>query len=492
MFELGFFQVLLLLLVFGLLLLCVREYMPPCRNFPPGPWGVPILGSMIYVSAKVYKDMMRLAKTYGNVYSLKMGKQVVVVVNGIESIKEVLIKKGTDFADRPSSWLIGMYNPNYEGIADSHFDEAFQRRRRFSHTTLRSFGFGKISMESKIMEEVEELLNEFRDLQGNPCNPGGLLNKSSANIMCSIIFGRRFEYSDPKFQGYVDSYSRWFELFGELYSAELIPYLRVFMRKEIQEYMLHFSNINAFCIDEIDSHESTFDPNHIRDFIDAYLLEVENQDPSEFTTSQLKEILIDLFGGGSETTATLLKWALQLMVLHPDVQERVSEEIHQVVGQNRLPSLTDRQQLPFTVAVLLEIQRIGSIFPLALPHAAVTDTSIGRYKIPKGTPVFINLWSVHHDPSIWLEPDKFDPSRFYDERSGTVTKHESFLPFSTGRRVCMGDQLAKKEIFLYFASLMHQFKFSQPKGTERLTVEVDFGITLVPKPFDVIIESRIE
>ncbi|XP_077997858.1 cytochrome P450 2U1-like [Glandiceps talaboti] len=492
MLDLPLYQILLLLLVIGLLLLCVREYIPPCRNFPPGPWGVPILGSMIYVSAKVYKDMMRLAKTYGNVYSLKMGKDVIVVVNGIESVKEVLIRKGTDFADRPrNEWIVELYNPKYEGIGDSPFDDAFQRRRRFSHTTLRGFGFGKVSMESKIMEEINTLLDELKELQGNPCNPGNLLNMSVSNVMCSITFGRRFEYSDPRFQGHMHSLARWFELSGTVYNASALPLLRFFVQKDIQEFLHHFSNIKSFCMDEITAHRSTFDPNNIRDFIDAYIQEAEHQDPDEFTDTQLGEILVDLFSAGTETTATTLKWALLFMILHPGVQERVYEEIHQVIGQHRPPNLNDRQSFPFTEAVLLEVQRIGCIAPMTLPHAALTDTTIGGYNVPKGTQVIPNLWSIHYDPIAWPEPHEFDPSRFYNESSGTVVKHESFLPFSAGRRVCMGEQLAKQELFLYFSSLMQRFKFSQPHGVELPTTEGEFGLTLVPKPFDVMIESRI-
>ncbi|XP_006816322.1 cytochrome P450 2U1-like, partial [Saccoglossus kowalevskii] len=150
----------------------------------------------------------------------------------------------------------------------------------------------------------------------------------------------------------------------------------------------------------------------------------------DLTYDQLKYTLADLFAAGTETTATTLKWGLLLMVLHPEIQDRVFNEIDQVVGENRLPRLDDRKNLPYTEATLLEIQRFGSIAPFTLPHCALKDTSLGGYNIPKGTEVIILLWSIHKEPTIWPDPDKFDPMRFYDEKNNAVKKSENFMPFS--------------------------------------------------------------
>ena len=116
MLDIGFLSALCLFLLAALIIICVRYYTPPCKNFPPGPWGLPIIGSIGYhVGRSAHKDMTNLAKKYGNVYSIKLGNSVLVILNGISAIKEALVKSGDDFADRPKNFATELFNPNYEG-----------------------------------------------------------------------------------------------------------------------------------------------------------------------------------------------------------------------------------------------------------------------------------------------------------------------------------------------------------------------------------------
>ncbi|XP_002740465.1 cytochrome P450 2U1-like [Saccoglossus kowalevskii] len=484
-------SLLVLLMIMLLVWITTQHYLAPCKNFPPGPWGLPIIGSFMYFGSDIHKDMMKLSKTYGDVYSVKMGSRISVVVNGVNAIKECLVKKGNDFADRPYSWIVEQYNPRYEGIADGRFNEKWQRRRQFAHTTLRGFGFGKTSMESKICEEISFLLDEFRDLQDKPIDTGAILNRSVSNVICSITFGKRFNYSDPKFNFIIDTMGKWFEVMGTMYELDFLPFRRPFNRSNIHNYNTLGADLKKFCKQQIDEHREVFDPDNIGDFIDAYLAETMKQDGNkDLTDDQLKHTLVDLFSAGTETTATTLKWGLLLMVLHPEIQDKVFNEIDQVVGENRLPRLDDRKNLPYTEATLLEIQRFGSIAPFSLPHCALKDTSLDGYNIPKGTEIIISLWSIHRETTIWPDPDKFDPMRFYDEKNNALKKSEHFMPFSAGRRVCMGEQLAKHELFLYFSAMINQFKFSLPVGAKKPSTDGVLGLTLVPEPYQVVIRER--
>uniref|UniRef100_A0ABM0MWV6 Cytochrome P450 2J6-like n=1 Tax=Saccoglossus kowalevskii TaxID=10224 RepID=A0ABM0MWV6_SACKO len=378
-------SLLVLLMTMLLAWITTQHYLAPCKNFPPGPWGLPIIGSFMYFGSDVHKDMTKLSKKYGDVYSLKMGCHTAVVVKGVNAIKECLVKKGTDFADRPHSCL----SP---GIADGRFNDKWQRRRQFAHTTLRGFGFGKTSMESKICEEISFLLDEFRDIQDKSIDTGAILNRSVSNVICSIMFGKRFNYSDPKFSFIIDTMGKWFELMGTMYELGFLPFRRPFNQSNINNYNTLGDDLRKFCKQQIDEHREVFDPDNIGDFIDAYLAETMKQDGNkDLTDDQLKYTLADLFAAGTEKTATTLKWGLLLMVLHPEIQDRVFNEIDQAVGANRLPRLDDRKNLSYTEATLLGIQRFGSIAPFTLPHCALKDTSLEGYNIPKGTEVIILL-----------------------------------------------------------------------------------------------------
>uniref|UniRef100_A0ABM0GP89 Cytochrome P450 2B11-like n=1 Tax=Saccoglossus kowalevskii TaxID=10224 RepID=A0ABM0GP89_SACKO len=177
-----------------------------------------------------------------------------------------------------------------------------------------------------------------------------------------------------------------------MYELDFLPFRRPFNQSNIHNYNTLGDDLRKFCKQQIDEHREVFDPDNIGDFIDACLAETMKQDGNkDLTDDQLKHTLADLFAAGTETTATTLKWGLLLMVLHPEIQDRVFNEIDQAVGANRLPRLDDRKNLSYTEATLLEIQRFGSIAPLSLPHCALKDTSLGGYTIPKGTELIILL-----------------------------------------------------------------------------------------------------
>lgn len=169
--------------------------------------------------------------------------------------------------------------------------------------------------------------------------------------------------------------------------------------------------------------------------------------------------------------------------------EKVQGEIDAVIGRDRVPSLTDKGCLPFTEATIMEVQRMTVVVPLAIPHMASETTVFRGYTIPKGTVVIPNLWSVHRDPSVWDTPDDFNPSRFLDEQ-GKLMRKEYFIPFGIGRRVCMGEQLAKMELFLMFTNLMQAFTFRLPNGKPPPPMHGRFGLTLAPCSYTVCVTPR--
>lgn len=138
------------------------------------------------------------------------------------------------------------------------------------------------------------------------------------------------------------------------------------------------------------------------------------------------------FGAGSETVRTTIDWSLILMADCVDIQSRVHAELDQVIGHERQVAWADRLSLPYTSAVLMEVQRWASVVPMNVPRRAVDDVVVQGVRIPKDTNVFINLWSVHHDAQIYAQPEAFDPERFYDRSANVLVKQEAFIPFSAG------------------------------------------------------------
>ncbi|XP_078574539.1 cytochrome P450 2U1-like isoform X2 [Branchiostoma floridae x Branchiostoma japonicum] len=358
--------------------------------------------------------------------------------------------------------------------------------------SLREFGFGKRSLEGKIMEESVALQAEIVKMGNKPFDISRMVQNAVTNVICSIVFGCRFEYTDGKFKHLMDVLDRAFatNLFGQL--AVFFPILRRVpgLGRGAQIIVDAVGTIKAYIREEMDSHKKTFDSNDIRDLIDSYVREAksrENDDETTFTDENTERVLFDLFIAGAETTSTTLYWAFLYMILNPDIQTKVQEEIHSVLGHDKPPSTAHRAQMPYTEAVLTEVARIGTILPTSVFHATSRDTSFHGYDIPEGTTVMPNLWSVHHDPERFPNPGKFDPGRFLDAQ-GRYQRDDHVMPFGIGPRMCLGKQLAEMELFVFFTSLLQHFTFKLPEGAAKPSTTGINGVTHSPKNFELVAE----
>lgn len=175
---------------------------------------------------------------------------------------------------------------------------------------------------------------------------------------------------------------------------------------------------------------------------------------------------------------------------YPDVQVRVQAELDEVVGRYRLPCMDDQPKLPYVMAFLYETLRFSSFVPITIPHATTTDALVLGYHIPKNTVVFVNQWSVNHDPVKWSNPEDFDPARFLD-KDGSFNKDlaSSVMIFSTGKRRCIGEELSKMQLFLFISILAHQCNF-KANPDEPWEMGFNYGLAIKPKSFKVNVTLR--
>ncbi|CAH1262210.1 CYP2U1 [Branchiostoma lanceolatum] len=365
--------------------------------------------------------------------------------------------------------------------------------RRFGLSALRHLGVGKEKLESIIRHECMVLVKCFEDKDGRPFQVSRIIQIAVCNVIASIVLGRRFEPDDPDFKEEIERVDRTFQLFLDAQPLNFYPALRHVpgFRGMFREWMKMYHKSGQWYGKFIEEHKETFDPSNIRDLIDVCLLEIEQKNGSEtfVTEVTIRHIASEFFDAGTETTATTLSWALLYLALNPAWQRKVQEELDTVVGSNEIPPYSRREELPFTEATILESQRIRTTVPLSVPHCTSSPTSLQGYDIPARTQVWVNLWSVHMDPAYWSHPDTFDPSRFLDD-NGRVKVPEAFMPFSTGRRICLGEQLAKMELFLFLTSLLQQFNFKLPEGAPEPDLAGEIGATLLPRPYNIQAISR--
>ncbi|XP_063965202.1 cytochrome P450 2J5-like isoform X2 [Lytechinus pictus] len=411
------------------------------KNLPPGPSWIQIV-SIAWTACRAGLNPLTVlsswAKKYGEIVSFYVGTKPFVILNSYPIIVEAF--RHPDLQDRPQSRMREeVVGPDCKGVVLAS-GLVWKEQRKFIHSVFRSLGVGKKSYEDTVLAEMTQLCTSIEEKRGSPIDPSIFFMQAISNIICSVVLGTQYKYDDADFQ-------------------QILKILNDNMRQSGAGGTLFF-----FPLPGISKIPFGKDSN------------------SPFTKMNLNSCIADLFIAGSETTATTLTWCILFMMAYPEVQSRVQEELDHVVGRERLPRLNDQGNLPYTCAVLMEVQRKGVIAPLGVPHQAAADTTIGGYTIPKGATIVSNIFEVLNNEDLWKNPDAFEPERFLIQK-GEVVKRDELIFFSTGRRVCLGEQLARMETFLGFTSLLQRFTFKKPDSSLTLSFDGVLGVTRNPQPY---------
>ncbi|XP_059516835.1 cytochrome P450 2C19-like [Myotis daubentonii] len=479
--------VLLVLCLSCLLLLSLWIQSSGRRKLPPGPTPLPIIGNLLQLDVKdISKSFSNLSKVYGPVFTVYFGMKPTVVLHGYEAVKEALIDKGKEFSGRGSFPVAEKANQGF-GILFSN-GERWKEIRRFSLMTLRNLGVGKRNIEDRVQEEARCLVEELRKTNASPCDPTFILGCAPCNVICSIIFQKRFDYKDKIFLNIMERFnenvkilsSPWIQIYNNC------PTLLDYFPGSQNKIFKNVDFIKSYVTEKTKEHQASLDIHNPRDFIDYFLIKMEQEKHNphgEFTIDNLTITVSDFFGAGTETTSTTLRYALLLLLKHPEVSAKVQEEIYRVVGREQSPCMQDRSHMPYTDAMVHEVQRHLNLLPTNLPHAVTCDVNFRNYLIPKGTTIITNLTSVLRDDKEFPDPEKFDPGHFLDE-GGNFKKSDYFMAFSAGKRMCAGEGLARMELFLFLTTILQKFTLKAVVDVKDLDVSpVMNGFASVPPPY---------
>ncbi|KAJ4938023.1 hypothetical protein JOQ06_002650 [Pogonophryne albipinna] len=442
------FASILLLCVFVVFILLQLKSRRP-KNFPPGPSPLPILGNILELSLdNPLKDFERLRNIYGNVYSVFLGTKAAVVINGMKAMKDAMVTKGIDFAGRPQDLFVNDTTER-KGLILADYGQCWKDHRRFALMTLRNFGLGKNSMEERIHGEIKYITDDLEKNIGKSYSPQLIFHNAASNIICQVLFGQRYEYDD-EFIGVIvkcftdnaklanGPWAMLYDSFPMIRSLPL-PFRRAFKNSK---------TCQALALTIVQEHKKTRVPGQPRD--------IKGDDASTFSEDMMIIYTLDLHFAGTDTTSNTLLTGFLYLITYPHIQERCQQEIDEVLGEKDQASFEDRHNMPYVQAVTHEIQRVANTVPLSVPHCTIKDTELMGYSIPKGE----------------------------------FVKPEAFMPFSAGPRMCLGEGLARMELFLILVTLLRKFNFIWPEDAGKPDYTPVYGVTLTPQPYNMKVQLR--
>lgn len=473
---------------------------------PPGPFPWPLIGNAAAVGQASHLSFARLAKRYGDVFQIRLGSCPVVVLNGESAIHEALVQQGAVFADRPSFASFRVLSGG-GSLAFGRYSEAWRAQRRAAFGTMRSFSTrhpcSRRLLEGHVLGEARELVAVLvRGSAGatflDPTQP---VVVAVANVMSAVCFGCRYNHGDAEFLELLSHNEEFGRTVGAGSLVDVLPWLQLFpnrVRTTFREFEQLNRNFSNFVLDKFLRHRESLVPGAApRDMMDAFILSAEKKAAggsgdgrAGLDLEKVPGTITDIFGASQDTLSTAMLWLLILFTRYPDVQARVQAELDQVVGRDRLPCMDDQPNLPYVMAFLYETMRFSSFLPVTIPHATTANTFVLGYYIPKNTVIFVNQWSVNHDPVKWSNPENFDPARFLDD-DGFINKElaSSVMIFSVGKRRCIGEELSKMLLFLFVSILAHQCNFKANQH-EPSNMSFSYGLSIKPKSFKIHVSLR--
>ncbi|KAK3707191.1 hypothetical protein QZH41_007168 [Actinostola sp. cb2023] len=491
--ELVVFVLVLFLLYFALI------YKGRPKGMPPGPTPLPIIGNLLDVTRWMSKnqtqiELTKAAQQYGDIFTFEIPGERTVVVNSVSIAREALLTKRDDFAGRPYLFTWDYLTRGRKNIALGDFGPTLLLQRKLVHSALRKYN---PHLEATLQREAEELSKRFKSYGGKPTDIQHDIFLTTLNVICAIVYGEKYDIDNPEFLDIVDYNTKMFRLLAPVNLLNVFPFLVHFPVEDSIHLKQTRITSHRLLYTKFHQHQATYQDGVIRDLTDALikaLQEAQEEDSKVkdmITEDHVVMTMADAFSAGLESTMTTMRWFIVYMLYYPDIQVKIHKELDDVISRDDIPRLEDKERLHYLQAVLAETMRMASVAPLFVRKTTV-DSTLAGYKIPKGTTLLVNTRAMHYDEKAWEQPYVFDPTRFLDD-DGKFTPgsgNMSYLPFGAGRRVCVGEALAKQELFVVLSRLMHQFKFELPPGRPLPELIGDLGLVHVPKPHKVCIKER--
>ena len=462
-------------------------------KMPPGPRGLPIIGSMLSLRKNPHHALARISQKYGDVCTVWLGSVPTVVISHPTLLRDAFSR--VTLADRWVSRITEVIT-NGEDLAFAPYGEHWRQLQRFANRELLSYRRVQDIRECYIEDSVNVLVARVDEMcdAGLPLEPRDFLPRANGEMMFRAIFGRgesdTAEFNE-KLDDLLETVFWFFANANAANPADYIPALKFLPNRALEEAQKvsdQMSEVLDFLIDKV-KERPDLNLNEPSCLAEVMLASVEKE---EITYESMRSLIGDLLVAGIDTTAQTTAWLLLILANRQHIQERAHEELKAAVSEDGLPGMEHQSSLPYLHATILESMRYRTVGPLGLPHKAIEDVELDGYIIPKDAQVLGNIYAIHNDDRFWESPDEFTPERFLFSEDGApppALTSGAFMPFGTGRRGCPGQGFAEIVIWLQACRLLHKYRFT-PHGAGNLPEDETFGLAVGPRPFALHIARR--
>ncbi|KAL0362911.1 UNVERIFIED_CONTAM: cytochrome [Sesamum calycinum] len=414
-------------------------------NLPPGPRKIPFIGNMhLLVGPLPHHALRGLAMKYGPLMHLQLGEVSTVIISSPDVAEEVMKTQDTTFASRPEILAAKVMSCDCPGIIFSPYGDYWRQLRKICTTELLSSKCVQ-SFRSLREEEFLDLCRWIASKAGSPINLTEKVYLSAYSLTAKAAFGKKTKDQ---------------ETFISTQQADRI------LETIINEHIVG----NSGKTDVKEKH----------DLVDVLLKCQEDENIPPLTSAQIKSVLLDIFGAGSETSATTVDWAMSEMLRNPSALKKAQDEVRNVFRGKNVVDEARLNELKFLKSVIKETLRLHPPAPLLLPRESNESCKIDGYDIPIKTRVIVNAWAIGRDAKYWEQPECFQPERFLDSSVDYKGNNFQYIPFGAGRRICPGISFGIANVELPLAMFLYHFDWSLPQGMkhEEMDMTEAFGVTV--------------
>ncbi|ESW18599.1 hypothetical protein PHAVU_006G054200 [Phaseolus vulgaris] len=452
-------------------------------NLPPGPWKLPIIGNIHnLVGSLPHRRLRDLSAKYGPLMHLKLGEVSTIVVSSAEYAKEVLKTHDLIFASRPPILASKILSYDSVGISFSPYGDYWRQLRKICALELLSLKRVQ-SFQPIREEELTKFIKNIASKEGSPINLTKEILSTISTIVSRTALGSKYR-DHKKFISAVREATEvagGFDL-GDLYpSAGWLQHISG-LKGKLEQSHQQTDRIMQRIIDdhrEAKSRAAQAQGEQVEDD----LVDVLMKEEFGLSDNSIKAVILDIYGGGSETSSITITWAMAEMIKNPRVMKKVQSEVREVFGKEGGPNESDMENLKYLKSVVKETLRLHPPGPLLLPRESGQACEIKGYHIPIKSKIIVNAWAIGRDPNHWTEAERFYPERFIESDFDYKGNNFEYIPFGAGRRMCPGLTFGLTNVEFPLALLMYHFDWKLPNGmrNEDLDMTEVFGVSVSRK-----------